>query len=88
MQNFGKFNFQKISELLGNDQSNFNRRDVKSYLGQFKLKYALNISRHNISPNEWNKFMNSRFVADYPPTEEGFVKYYLRVKSRKIAYLK
>lgn len=79
------FDLEKISKILGN--SNFNRKEVKSYLGQFKMKYALNISRHNISPTEWNKFMNSRFVKDYPPTEEGFVNYYLIIKSRKIRFL-
>lgn len=81
-----EFDFQKITELVGSG-SNFDEREVKSYLRDFNLKYWLNIKKYSDNQHEWNAFMNSRFVTTYPPTEEGFVKYYLRIKSRKINFL-
>lgn len=78
-----EFELKKIFDLLGN---NYNKRDVKSYLRDFKTKYWLN-EKNFKNQNDWNNFYNSRFYKDYPPTEEGFVKYYLRVKSRKINFL-
>lgn len=77
------FDLGKISELLGN---NYNQKDVKSYLNDFNTKYWVNTKKCK-TQNDLNDFYNTRFYKDYPPTEEGFVKYYLRVRSRKIPFL-
>ena len=78
------FDILKIEELLG--FIDFDLKEVKSYLRDFKTKYWVNTKKLT-DQNEWNDFTNSRFVTTYPPTEEGFVKYYLRIKSRKISFL-
>lgn len=76
--------FKKITNLLGNE--NLDKKNVKSYLRDFNTKYWVN-SKKCQTQNQWNDFYNSRFYNDYPPTEEGFVKYYLRIKSRRINFL-